>query len=172
MTSTTDAPTPAPTSSSSGSAAGGSTALMLAPLKEDALRAWADDLTHDEALAILNHAEVFEDEVRAAVRRIKAGVLAYVVENGPLTVGSVRYRAGVETAWKCRDNYAVMRAVFEASGGDEEKVADVMASGAWKQGSIRKLVGDEKHAELFERVTKDVLEKKLIREDTQYLPAM
>lgn len=87
----------------------------------------------------------------------------------------VRYYAGARKTTKARDQAAVLTALLEATGGDLGRVAEHLASGAWKPGACGKTLPPERMDELFEtKVAQELCEGKprvrLNRIDTRFTP--
>jgi hypothetical protein len=66
-----------------------------------------------------------------------------------LQVGDVRFYEGATKTVKAIDNGLIAAAILDATGGDFGKLAECMASNPWKQGQVKTIIGDSKHAELF-----------------------
>lgn len=73
-------------------------------------------------------------------------------DSGNFTFGDTRYYVGTKKKIKPLGNWQIMEALLEQTGGDAKQMAGCLASDAWKQGGIKKLVGDDKHKELFETI--------------------
>jgi hypothetical protein len=85
-----------------------------------------------------------------------------------------RFYIGEGKKISCRSLMAAAEAVLSATGGDLEAFTEMLAKNAFKQGAVRALVGDEKHAELFKtEVVKDVktgaAKKKLALADERFV---
>ena len=79
----------------------------------------------------------------------EAGAIAWIQANGEFQEGSVRYYVAANKTTKCPDQRAALEAVLEAGGGDLDKLAEMLASGAFKPGACRKFLPPEKFAALF-----------------------
>jgi hypothetical protein len=123
---------------------------------------------------MLNLIEAAYTRISEIRRRFKADMVAWLEANGDLTVGPIRYYAGVRTDHKPHDHRAVVAAVLEAGGGDPDAIAEVLASSAWKTGAMKKLIGDERFSSLFARVEVGQLkegkpQKQVLQADTRFL---
>ncbi len=77
-------------------------------------------------------------------------VMDWIDEHGEFELGDARYYNGKAKSTKAKDHAAVLRALKDAHKGNVSKIAGYLASGAWKHGAIRELLGDDEFAELFE----------------------
>lgn len=89
--------------------------------------------------------------------------------------GTVRYRVATPKTEKPALSHAEMlERVFDACGGDFAKVADCLASSAWKPGQIEQYMGEAARKALFAVEYRDTIEdgkpnKKLTVVDERYL---
>jgi len=112
-----------------------------------------EDMSEDDVLTI-------SEAIDAAYERIKnlramrdEAMIAYLKEHGPIESGETLYCASTDKTVKCRDNGTTFLAVLDAAGGDVETISGVLASGAFKHGACRTLLGDawDEHFETIER---------------------
>lgn len=66
---------------------------------------------------------------------------------------------------KPRNLAAVTEAVLEATGGDVDAMVKLLSSDPFKQGSVKQVVGEDRHGELFKTVWKDKVSVKQINTD-------
>lgn len=107
-------------------------------------------------------------------------MVGWINTNGPIEFGTIRYYVGPEKKTKCRDQQATADAILTACGGDWERFASCLASGAFKHGAVRVLLDQagtpEKFGDLFEVVEtqelkegKAVTVKKLHKVDERFI---
>lgn len=76
-------------------------------------------------------------------------------KNTRLTIGSMEYRIGGDREVKPRDKVAILTTIMDLAAGDVEKMAELLSSDPFKQGSIRKMLkDDDRFNELFEVIEK------------------
>ena len=90
-------------------------------------------------------------------------LLDHIKANGDIILGEKRIYAAPNTNWRCRDNRTALEAVLNATDGDMDAVVGCLASQPFKQGTVRAIVGDEGHADLFEKVTTSELKEGVVR---------
>lgn len=93
-------------------------------------------------------------EMAQKIREFRAEVDEALVEHinlhGDVDLGDgKRLYVGTDRGYKCRDQRATFVAVLEATGGDEALMVEALASGAWKPGACKRLLGD-RFGDLFE----------------------
>jgi len=70
---------------------------------------------------------------------------------GDIQFGSKRWYVGTTKKVKAKDDARVLETLLDETGGDMSLIcSQYMSSNAWKQGAVKALIGDERHAELFE----------------------
>ena len=126
-----------------------------------------EDMSTDEVLAVTEAVDALYERVKEVRAMRDEAMVKYLQNRGDLTVGETVYTAGKEKRVKCRDNAAAFLAVADAAGGDIDAISDVLASGAWKYGATRALLGDEKFDEHFETTFTDVVKFKKL--NTKFL---
>ena len=97
----------------------------------------------------------FVDAVGTLHRELKTrfdkAKMGWLTINGPIKSGSRRVFLAPDKEWKCLDQRATLEAILVKTGGDVDAVCDCLASGAFKQGATRKLLGEMADG-LFEHV--------------------
>lgn len=91
-----------------------------------------------EAIGKVDALMRFARELRANCDRV---VLEWVLLNGPLTVGDVKYYAGFRKVTKCQDNAAAVELLLTETGGDVQQLAACIASDGLKPGACREVLG-------------------------------
>ena len=136
----------------------------------------AGEVSPDRVLEVLDAVDFAARTFTDFKRRVEKVAIAFINLRGDLVQGSVRRFVGHPKEVKLRDGKAseVMVLLFDACGGDFGQVCEYLASGPFKQGAIKKLIGDEKHEELFETIVKEKLEegkpvKQLIKIDSTFI---
>jgi hypothetical protein len=86
--------------------------------------------------------------------RIKERKIAWIEHNGDIDLGNgKREYVGPDKDTTCNDPREVLVALLEATGGDEEAVVTCLASGAWKYGTVKRLLEEhgmgDRYAQLF-----------------------
>jgi hypothetical protein len=66
-----------------------------------------------------------------------------------IMVGTIRYYEGATKRVTPNDTPAILDAILNSAQGDCGKLAGCLARNPFKQATVRELIGDEKHAELF-----------------------
>jgi hypothetical protein len=99
--------------------------------------------------------------MQAKLKEFAAEVEEALIENiglyGDVDIGDgKRLYVGTERGYRCRDNAATFVAILGATGGDEALMAEALASGAWKPGACRKLLGDTFGDHFEETVAQDL----------------
>ncbi len=134
------------------------------------------------AIARISDAETPDDEVFATLdkldfilehaKRLKiageASMTERVKSKGTIDAGQYIYVLSRDKKVKIRDKRAVAEAVLEATAGDIDTFAELLASEPFKQGGIKQLVGEAKHAELYETIIDEYAEKKLKKIDKRF----
>ena len=110
------------------------------------------------------------EQMTKALKEAKAMFEAAIIPHlqaGPITVGVTLLTLGKERKVKCVDRMGVLEAIITACGGDMGTATEYFASEPFKQGSIKKLVGEDAWAKLFEvEYSEDVKYKQL---DTRFI---
>jgi hypothetical protein len=132
---------------------------MMERVKALSEQAQKDTATHDEVLEALDAAEELLRRAKLIKAEIEKAAVKWIKQNRrDLVCGDIRYYVGRSKSVKVRDHADVVRAVLAARDGDMDCIGEYLSSDAWKQGSVRELVGDDRHKLLFEVVFKDDLE--------------
>jgi hypothetical protein len=132
-----------------------------------------DDATSDDALTALAFIGRLKELTRELNASVEQGVMEWIIRNGDLVDGEIRYYIGPEKKTKCNSNRQTLEAVLESVGGDMDAMAECLASDAFKPGACRTILGDsfEQH---FTTTTKDDLKtgkpvRKLQRVDQKFI---
>lgn len=111
-----------------------------------------------EQLAAASEAVDAEFERAKRNKEARDALFTEVVKRrGPFSLGSTRYWLSHPKTTKPKALLPLMRAVYEASGGDEEAFARTLSANAFKVGQCRSLLGAA-FSDHFETVVKDKLE--------------
>jgi hypothetical protein len=112
-----------------------------------------EDMPTDDVLAISEAIDSAYERIKELRAMRDEAMITYLIEHGPIESGEMLYCASKDKTVKCRDNGAAFLAVADAAGGDVETIAGVLASGAFKHGACRTLLGDtwDEHFETIER---------------------
>lgn len=105
-----------------------------------------DAMSPEEAGEFYSRVAALKAEFREWCQALDESMVEYVQSNGDVPIqtadGTKRLYVGVEKRTKCPDPKATLQAMFEASGGDFDAVARCLASGAWKHGACRPVLGE------------------------------
>ena len=126
----------------------------------------------DRVLEIRENFLAIEERLKEEKKNLDAALYEWIKKNGAIEYGTTRFYNGVEKTTKCRDVKACFKALFEASGGDIDAVADILASGAFKHGAAKGILEGD-WGEFFVTNTKNDIKtgkprKKTIQVDTRY----
>ena len=110
---------------------------------------------------------------------IEEAIMAHIEANGgaAIVVHTMALMAKFPSETKCRKGAAgrTLSALFDATGGDVQGVADCLYADPFKVSACRALLPGDTFADCFEVVTRPklvegVAKKQLVCVDTQYLP--
>jgi hypothetical protein len=132
-----------------------------------------DDVAH--ALMVVDGLMQRAREIRAD---LESRVLAWIKEPGEITVGDTRDYAGVESDVKCRNKSLTLEKLLQATGGDLERVAELLSADPYKHGACRTVFEESGDGttwnDCFERRQREVLKdgvvsKKLIKVNERFI---
>lgn len=116
------------------------------------------DSTPEEVGQALGRVAAFKEAAYELDRMLKGIMLEWVEHNGPQVIGETRYYAGTKKTTKCKSNPATLDAILQATGGDMESTANLLASQPFKHGACKQALGD-KWGEYFEVVEEPELKE-------------
>lgn len=96
----------------------------------------------DQLAAASDAVEALCERAKALRAHRDALLTEAVKERGPLTLGNTRYWLSHPKTTKPRALLALMRAVMECTGGDEEAFARALSANAFKIGQCRSILGE------------------------------
>lgn len=102
-------------------------------------------LDADEAMiaqSIVN-LKFIEEEMRETRAFANAALLAYLEENGDLTIGETRHYIGRKITEKCLNTEAALESAFTLTAGDIARVALLLSSSAWRPGACEVELGKD-----------------------------
>jgi len=104
----------------------------------------------EQILELIEASKRATANLRAAKAAANEVILDWLEANGnSLERGEVRYYSAPVKRIKARSLDVVAEAVLEATGGDWVAFCESLSTSAFKQGAVKKLVGDNRWAELF-----------------------
>lgn len=103
----------------------------------------------DDVLDALEVRKRLAEVSRALCKAVEESAIAWLQANGEIECGEIRYYAGIEKKTTCTNPKAATVAVLDAAGGDTDKFTECLASGAFKPGACKQLLGEQRFAELF-----------------------
>ena len=105
-----------------------------------------DSLGEDAPIERLAEVRDNIDFLKQFVRDIDAQwngmMLARCERDGDQVIGPKRYYAGIEKKTTCPDAANGLKTIFDCSGGDFGKVAEMFAANPFKPGACREVLGD------------------------------
>lgn len=127
-------------------------------LLDQAVLAIDECTAQDDLAAIVNRVEFMKSAIREIDQQLKAALLEWLnAEPGrSLEIGPVRYYVGTKKKTVAGDAEKLLDALFTATGGDFQKVADCLGANAFKPGACRNPLGDDWAAHFTEIVEDDV----------------
>ena len=99
----------------------------------------------------------FQGLVRDFKQTLAADMISWIKKNGDFRMGNIRYSVGRKKRVKVRDGATALGSLCESTGGDVDAVAGLMSAQPWKHGAVKKEIGEDKFAELFEEIFEDDL---------------
>lgn len=104
-----------------------------------------DEWTGTETLAMLaDRLKFFGERIREMRRLLDDRMLEAIEETKQdIVVGPIRYYAGIKKETKCIDHAKALAALFEACGGDVDRVAECIASNGLKHGACKGVLTDK-----------------------------
>jgi len=112
--------------------------------------AFEADETPERVAQVLRLRNILKDLVKVFDADLDKSLFEWLQANGELEVGEIRYYVGNEKKTKCKDRQATLEALLESTDGDVSGLTDALVKEPFKQGSVRGIVGHNRHAELFE----------------------
>lgn len=97
--------------------------------------------TREEVIEALNVRAAMKTRMKEVDAAFEAAVIAWIQANGEIECGDIRWYVGPEKKTDCYDQEETLRALLETGGVDG--VAACLASGAFKPGACRKVLGDQ-----------------------------
>lgn len=105
----------------------------------------------EKVAEVLGEVEFVARQLKELRANLDAALLEWVTTNGELVIGDQKFYAGTKSVTKCTDQRAALEAIINATAGDLDAIAAVLASGAFKYGTARSL--GEEVARFFETTT-------------------
>ena len=101
-------------------------------------------------LDVRSHIKALQAKLREFAVEVEGALIEHITMHGDIDLGDgKRLYVGTERGYKCRDQGATFVAILEATGGDEALMCEALASGAWKAGACKRILGD-RFGDLFE----------------------
>lgn len=132
----------------------------LAKIESDVLTL-ADDAMPEQVLSLMNAVDVVKGKLKAVAAMLEQKAIEYIEAHGPIECGDMRYIVGTEKIVKCRNVRAAAEKLIDVTGGDWDKFAECLSSGAFKYGSVRTACADAGQPEIFD-VLFETTEKKAL----------
>lgn len=126
---------------------------ILTSVRESIDRALSGSATGDDILTTINVVDKLKQLVRDLASKAEDACVAWLLANGDLECGEIRYYAGVNKTTQCVDNERAINAILCAASGDISKLAMCLSSNAIKPGACRELLPPDEFDGLF--VTKE-----------------
>lgn len=132
------------------------------------------DVEMDKVLDVMDKVEAAKAKLKEVSASLESAVIEWIKANGDIEMGTVRWYVGLTKTTKCIDNGKTLEALFEACGGDFAKVAEMLASGAFKHGACKGVLSEDQYAALFVVKESDELKegkpnKRLQKVDSRFL---
>ena len=129
--------------------------------------------TEEQVLAALNFIAALKETTRTLASRVEAAAMVWIEANHDIESGPVRYYVAPNKTTKCRSARDALRVILEATNGDVDVIAGLLASDAWKPGTCKKLLDPSTFETLFETRVTSKLEtgepvKRLQRADERF----
>ena len=106
--------------------------------------------THDDIASAIDTVQLFGRLAKEFKAALDGAMLEWMEANHrDITIGDVRYYAGVSKVTTCTDTAATLDALFEWAQGDMKKVTDAFASSPYKHGFCRDILEPDKYAAMF-----------------------
>ena len=116
---------------------------------EQCLQPIATDALTDDVAERLNRIEVAYRRIADCKKLFGEAFAEWLVQNGDLVIGEVRWYAGIERTWHCRDKPAAIDLLLDIVGGDLAGLCEYLAADPLKHGSCRKSLKPEDFERLF-----------------------
>lgn len=148
-----------------------------AALVLNTISALTTEASAEEATEILNLAAQFKEQAAKIEKVAKERLLEWLVQNGDLTIGDIRWYAGSEKVVKEGDKsttvWSVIGRAMKQGTRAEDALAELLSSDPWKHGALKDYLGEKTYGELFTVSRKPDLKtgkaKKVIKRiDTRY----
>lgn len=117
----------------------------------------------EDVINLIGLIEGAQRRLRDMKKKAEAALIPLLEARGPrgVTLGHLRYYVGEKKTVRATSNHAVAEAVLRAAEGDVDRFVQCLASGAFKPGETRKLIGDEEWGKVFTvEIEKEVREGK------------
>jgi hypothetical protein len=113
--------------------------------------------SRDGLLDVRSGIKALQAKLKEFSQEVEEALIEHISAHGDIDIGDgKRLYVGTERGYKCRDNAATFVAILGATGGDEALMAEALASGAWKPGACRKLLGSTFANHFEETVAQDL----------------
>jgi hypothetical protein len=130
----------------------------------------------EAVIDLYQRTQVVKRKLREFDQELKAEMVRWIDANGEIEIGTRRFYVGPKRTVKVIDKEAAAESLLEALGGDLTEFVECLTSEPFKQGHVKKLVGPNRHNELFRTETVTELKEgkaRPVRElavvDTRYL---
>jgi hypothetical protein len=110
---------------------------------------------------VLGQLEWMQRRIKEVRDELESRLIERIELTGEFLVGETRYYVGNPKKTKCRDNLATLNALLTVCEGDVDRLAECLASGAWKHGTVRVLLEDSGKGELFDTLFETTSEPEL-----------
>jgi hypothetical protein len=131
-----------------------------------------DGSTRDDVLSLLNAASLLESETGQAVRQARDVAGQWILSNGPVQSGNMRWTMATGKSYKCRSNSDAISKLLAAAAEKRPEadawsvVEECLSANAIKPGAARTLLGNA-FGEVFDTVQSTEL--KLTKTNTDFI---
>lgn len=127
---------------------------ILSNLRTAIVRLESGTASRDEFLTCMNFRDRAKEMLTLLCKQVDSSATQWLVENGEVQEGDIRYYVGPTKTTKCTDQKKALGAILEATGGDLDKLAECFASGAFKHGFCKNVLAEDVYKGVFETTEK------------------
>lgn len=112
-----------------------------------------------EDMLMVNEMVLFFKRLATEMKKASDAKFIEVIKaQGDVEIGDKRYYYGLTTKWTCSDPSYVLEVLLDELDNNMDKVASAFSSDPFKSGTVKGLIGEALHKELFVKTFKDKLE--------------
>jgi hypothetical protein len=116
--------------------------------------------TTDDLGTLRSQLAFFATKLKEMRALLDEKMIEIIKETGQdITIGPIRYYAGIEKKTKCIEHMATLTALFEAAGGDIAVVAGCIASDGLKPGACKSILGEVEFPKHFDTIEVNVVKE-------------